>query len=184
LKILQNPIAVIILALVAVALLGYQLVWPMMQHSHWMQPAPVAASDIASTPNPGPQQQRNSPLAAAAPGNSMPEMKIDAAAAKASATRSTAIPRRDPFQGQLLATSQAKPYPLAREVLTFQGVWKQSGSTLAVINDQVIAVGDSILAFKVESIEGDRVWVEGPNGRESVEFGAHTNSPPPANPDK
>ena len=121
----------------------------------------------------------------------------DAVAAGASAARSAESPGRDPFQDQSLAAKQAKPYPPAREVLTFNSFWWQSGSTLAVINNRVIAVGDYILAFKVESIDHDRVWVEGPNGREAVEFGASNASPqagppsgaqtnfvPPAKPDK
>lgn len=198
-KILQNPIAVTALALVAVALIAKQIAWPMIQRSHWMQHAPAAASPTVPAPKPAPRPEPgNSTLAPALAVNAMPEIKIDASAARASAARVAEAPRRDPFQGQLPATTnQAKPYPPARELLTFNGFWRQTGSTLAVINNQIIAVGDSILAFKVDSIDHDRVWVVGPNGREAVEFGAshapsqaglpsgaQTNSAPPAQPDK
>ena len=54
--------------------------------------------------------------------------------------------------------------------LTLRGIWHQTGSSLAVINDHVLGKGDGILAFKIESIETDRVWVQGPNGREALEF--------------
>jgi hypothetical protein len=172
LKILQNPIAVGVLALVAVVLLVQQIFWPMIQHSHWMQPEPAAASPAAAAPKPAPRPEPgNSTHALAVAVNVMPEFQIDGGPAGASAARAAESPRRDPFQGRMLPTSQAKPNESARELLTFSGFWQQSGTTLAVINNQVVAVGDSVMGFKVESIEHDLVWVDGPNGHEAVGFG-------------
>jgi hypothetical protein len=182
-KILQNPIAVLVLAVVAVALIASQIAWPMIQRSHWMQSAPAAPGITAPVSKPAPQPEPGkATIALDVAVNAMPEARIDAGIAGASAARSAEAPRRDPFQGQLLATNQGKPYPPARELLTYDSFWRQSGSTLAVINNRVIAVGDSILQFRVESIEHDRVWVEGPNGRESVEFGAAPLSPQAGHP--
>ena len=52
---------------------------------------------------------------------------------------------------------------------------------LAVLNNQVLGVGDDILRFTVQSIEDDRVWVTGPNGREEVEFGLPSAPPEQTN---
>jgi len=169
---------VIVLVLLAVALIASQVAWPMIQRSHWMRHEPAGANPAVPVATPAPQAVAgNSNLAPA-----MPETGIDVSAARASAARLTASPQRDPFQSEVLSTNQAKPYPPASEVLSFTSFWRQTGSTLAVINNQVVAAGDSILAFKVESIDHDRVWVTGPNGREAVEFGrthASSQSGPP-----
>jgi hypothetical protein len=183
LKILQNPIAVTILAVAAAALVFKQIAWPILQRSQWMRHAPAAAASlgaVASTSATPPELAKttSSPVETA---NAAPETPIDQSAAETSAARAAGTPRRDPFQSKLHSTNQGKAYPPAREMLTFSGFWRQTGSTLAVINDQVIEVGDSILAYKVEAIDRDRIRVTGPNGRETVEFGT-TPPAPSANP--
>jgi hypothetical protein len=79
-------------------------------------------------------------------------------------------PRRDPFQvrdapGHLAGTNRP-----ASDFLTLSGIWRQTGSALAVINGAVVGQGDTVLQFKIESIESDRVWVYGPSGVERVSF--------------
>jgi hypothetical protein len=193
LKILQNPIAVIVLSLVAVVLIATQVAWPMMQRSHWMQHAPEAASPAPAASLPAPLSQQVKPnQTSALLAKATPEASIDVSAASSSAARLAEASRRDPFQSKFLFTNQAKAYPPARELLTFTSYWRQTGSTVAIINDRVISVGDTILGFKVESIDHDSVRVVGPNGRETVEFGrthassqagVQTNSTPVAMPD-
>ena len=181
-KLLQNPIAVTLLAVAAAALIFKQIAWPMLQRSHWMQHTPVAAAAtpavVTSTTAPLPAQPAKStgnPVAAVEP---EPEAAIDESAAETTAARVAMSPRRDPFQSLLVPTNLAKARPSARQRLALSGVWMQTGSSLAVINNQVTGVGDSILEFTVESIESNRVWVEGPNGREAVEFRMTSPSAP------
>lgn len=175
-KILQNPIVVAILVVVAVALIFKQIA-----SNHSMRHAPTAAAASpavaapTSTPPPQPAKTTSNPVMKV---NAVPEASIDEPAAEASAERAARTPRRDPFQHKTLSTNQAKAFPSARQLLALKGVWLQTGSALAVINNQVTGVGNSVLEFKVESIESDRVWVTGPSGREAVEFG----STPPASP--
>jgi hypothetical protein len=90
--------------------------------------------------------------------------RIDRDLVLAGADRWMETPRRDPFHNLFQQKSRA------RELLTLAAVWRQSGSTLAVINNRLLAEGDTILDFKVQKIGEDRVWVEGPDGRQSVEF--------------
>lgn len=74
---------------------------------------------------------------------------------------------RDPFGTRYDSQRQAV------NVLALKGIWRQTGSNLAVINGTVVAQGERILDFTVEKIEPDRVWVTGPNGREELSFKVH-----------
>jgi hypothetical protein len=74
-------------------------------------------------------------------------------------------PLRDPFKKRGVFSDKS-----AREQLALTGILRQTGSELAVINNRILAIGDSILDFKIESVEADHVWVSGPNGKEMLEF--------------
>jgi hypothetical protein len=45
-------------------------------------------------------------------------------------------------------------------LLKLSGIWRQANSTLAVLNNRVIHEGENILGFTVQTVEGDRVWVQ------------------------
>src|SRR5687768_9481128 len=178
-KIFQSKFFVILLAVFAVGLVGKNLFWPLIKRSLPAKAITKAAHEPAT------------PVLVAAPSTS----KVDAlppaltsAESKTDSASSPAIamnvqeaaadaaewnyPKRDPFR-VLGARSDGKSAP---DLLTLKGVLRQTRSTLAVLNNQVLSVGDSILGFKVESVEDDRVWVSGPNGREVVDF-KHTANP-------
>jgi len=75
-------------------------------------------------------------------------------------------PRRDPFQH----FSKKSDYPGVGAVLKLSGVWRQTGSRLAVINQKVLAEGDVIEDYRIERIEGERVWLQGPVGLEPLDL--------------
>ena len=89
-------------------------------------------------------------------------------------------PRHDPFQVIGPNPSNfARIYPSAMELLTLNAVWWQSGSILATINtNHVVKEGSTMRAakggmavdFKIVNIGVERIWVDGPNGREEVLF--------------
>jgi hypothetical protein len=89
-------------------------------------------------------------------------------------------PRHDPFQVIGPNPSNfARIYPSASELLTLNAVWWQSGSILAAINtNHVVKEGSTMRAakggmavdFKIVNIGVERIWVDGPNGREEVLF--------------
>jgi hypothetical protein len=96
-------------------------------------------------------------------------------------------PKRDPFQFVPLpdsyrivalsnAPSLSPPVKTAQEKLALNAVWMQTGSQLAIINGQIVSEGSSILDYKIEKIEQDKVWVNGPIGQEKVEFSG-SNAP-------
>jgi hypothetical protein len=177
-NLLKNPIVVGILAVVAAALVFYRVAWPLMKHSGSQRQNPPAAALSGLPPTtPAPATEKKAAEESAAgkmTGTGMELGTLERDSARWSEAR------RDPFQRKMAATAtnQAKAYPPAMQLLHLKGVWRQSGSTLAVVNDQVITEGDGILAFTVQSIEDTRIWVTGPNGREAVEFKA-LSAPPP-----
>ena len=145
LRILRNPTTVIVLSLAAAALLFFNVVWPILKRSQWMQRAPVAArlgaimTSLSALPTAG----GKNPVSAVEV-NAPPQGRIDSFAAAASAARSTESPRRDPFESHHTATNTpAKAALPARDLLLhFTGVWRQLRlHFLAVINNQVFAAG-------------------------------------------
>jgi len=80
-------------------------------------------------------------------------------------------PRRDPFQvigpG---ATNLTRLYPPVSEVLTLTAIWWQSGIILAAVNGAVVGEGDTVKGFRIENIGLEGIWVNGPDGREQLEF--------------
>ena len=65
-----------------------------------------------------------------------------------------------------------------------KAIWRQTGSRLAAINKSIYAEGDLIgEGYRIQAIESDRVWFQGPTGRESLGFEkpqppvAKTNAP-------
>ena len=79
---------------------------------------------------------------------------------------------RDPFQ-LIGAPSRTKRDPsIPSPVLSWKlkAIWRQTGGSLAAINNGVFAEGQDIQGYKLERIEGDRVWFQGPDGMESLDF--------------
>ena len=184
-KIFQNPYVVGGLAIVAVALIFRNAIGPL-----WSRIAPrggaiqiVAQPQVPSSVSTAPA---NAPVAESPAPKAPrlePEKNIDLTQA---GWKWHSSPHRDPFQiTPATITNLARLYPPASDLLSLTAVWRQTGSSLALINGRILAQGDAILAkfqgkaagetnatykYKIESIEGDTVWVEGPAGREQVEF--------------
>jgi hypothetical protein len=173
-KLLQNPRVTGALAVAAMTLVCFQVCAPRRQPTR-------AAGD--RTP---PPVQSGKPLAPAVADSDVthsgahaelsPAARIDCDAASARFVTWVDSPSRDPFLLALpvpppLAKTQAeKPSPVARWKLN--AIWQQTGSRLAVINGRVYGEGDEILGYKVESILGDEVWIQGPERKERLDFRA------------
>ncbi len=185
-KFLRNPYVVGILAVAALLLVFRNSVGPLWQK--WMAqrkaanapassapaaPAPVAEPNTAASPQPK----------AKTPALERP-VKIDLGEV---GWKVNGAPRRDPFQAYDSVNVTNRLYPAAWEVLSLSAIWRQTGSSLAVINHKVVSEGDSIigatnralligkehvLTFTIEKIDGDHVWVQGPSGREQLDFRA------------
>jgi hypothetical protein len=209
-KLLRHPIVVGILAMIAVALVFKNAIWPMMRRSSSPQPARKPATAVTpplttpftsalkatdqarsiSKPVSNTTAVADAGLAAISTTSPAPRtMNAEAALLRTNSARWAESPLHDPFQVRHLRGGAfgTNAYPPAMELLTLSAIWRQTGSTLAVINKRVFNQGDTILRFTIQSIEVDRVWVDGPNGREAVDFKLEVPEEPyeqpPRNPD-
>jgi hypothetical protein len=195
---LRNPIMVSVIAALAAALLVQRVVWPLVQRAGWLRHAPTAPVASAAAPSPTTSvsaviAERKKAAAESGAAAKTNGRRMELAAVQGRADRWKEALRRDPFKvmaptGESAGSAtnggakQTNAYPPAAQLLHLKAVWRQSGSTLAVLNDQVIEEGEDILRFTVQAIEDNRVWVTGPNGRESVNFSMLP--PTPAEPEK
>jgi hypothetical protein len=171
-KLLRNPIVVAVLVVAAVALVGNSLL-PVLRRGSPAAPAPSAAPKPAAVKPAvaaAPAKKETVEIPPAAPPAAGPVSKVDWALVQTNALRWVEAPRRDPFQVRDWPGHFTGTNPPASDFLTLNGIWRQTGSTLAVINSSVVGEGDDILQFKIQSIEADRVWVYGPAGVEFVSF--------------
>ena len=168
-KLLRNPIAVAVLVVLAVAVMAYQF-WPMFRsrfaRSSPPPPSRTPAPAVApSTPAKPAKLPADLPATTQAPTSTVETVVLES-----NWVRWVESPRSDPFKVRFYVKAQGTNRP-AMEVLTLSAVWQQTdGVPLAVINNQVLNEGDVILEFKISTIEPDRVWVDGPNGREPLRF--------------
>lgn len=194
-KLLQNPVVVGSLAVVALALVFRNALAPIWQRAAHRptatraeQPAPVesTANVLPTTPATPEVVVPNRPRL----DRIQPEASIDLAQV---GWKANGTPRRDPFQiNPATITNLARLYPPAGDLFSLKAIWRQTGSSLAVINGRVLNVGDAITAlvhsktagepdanlkFQIQSIEDSSVWLEGPGGREQLEFKTVTSVP-------
>jgi len=172
-KLLRNPIVIVLLVVVALAL-GFWVLWPMLTGRRGARMSSKAARTPAAVGT-NPVGKAVNTLAAkpAATGKFSTGAGIDLAAAQGGAAPWVVSPHRDPFLSHVRARNAAGASPLAVELLTVQGIWMQPDVTLAVINRTLVSQGEKLLEFRIEEIASDHVWVQGPNGRERVDFGSH-----------
>jgi len=175
-KLLRNPIAVAVLAVLAVAVIAYQF---------WPKSRPRGSPIAPPPPSPALASAASAPAKPVTPstGLSTPSpvstSALEQAVLEANSQRWAEAPRNDPFKVRFYVGAQGTNSRPAMEVLTLNAVWQQTNdSPLAVINNHVFSEGDvivlkegnAILQYRLSTIEPDRVWVDGPNGREPVRF--------------
>ena len=104
-----------------------------------------------------------------------PAMEIDRKYVQAHYPGWISGPVHDPFQmfgaPIQLVSGPAVPSPVLSWKL--KAIWRQTGGSIAAINNGVYTEGDDIQGYKVDRIEGDRVWFQGVGGPESLDFGNH-----------
>jgi hypothetical protein len=157
---LRKPVFVAALSLAALILVFQNVVRPLVR-GHGVKPAPpIAGRSMPSPATRGPQVRGSESKASL--DRVLPVVELRSL--EGTASQWMRAPARDPFASPFDSKRQASG------VLTLKGIWRQSDATFAIINGTVVGRGDRILDFAVESIETDRVWVMGPNGREELSF--------------
>jgi len=194
-NILRNKYVVIGLGVVALAMIANSLK-PLWQRGGRAAPATSArAQTQAAAPASIPVASNTATPSAARPQAeaALPDQRVDLTQV---GWTFNGAPRRDPFQVMGPAPGNlARLYPPVSELMDLTAIWRQTGSSLAVINYKIVGEGDTVVAavdsrtggggsnllrFTVESIGGNSVWLEGPSGREELEFrpiGAARSSP-------
>ena len=168
-RFLRNPYVSGVLAAAATVLVFFRLVLP-----HWQTGTPTAATPANQAAFPGrpaiSAESRADVLVNAL--GPVPERGIDRNYVEARFAKWVASPQRDPF---LLLGGD--PQARSKEELDFispiakwklNGIWSQTGSRLAVINNSVHQVGDEIEGYKIIRIEGEEVWFQGPKRKERL----------------
>lgn len=98
--------------------------------------------------------------------NEHPQLPMDISLVKMRLSQWVQAPGRDPFQH----FSKQPDYAGVAAFLKLSAVWRQTRTRLAVINQKVLEEGDVIDDYRIERIEGERVWVHGPIGLEPLEL--------------
>lgn len=170
---LRNKWVVGLLALAAVAVLAMQF-WP--KHSR----PDVVATGTSSPKTVAPATAAPNPTGRAAPPPATNAV-VAADVPERSADRDFLTERfevwrnmvgRDPFERPAVASTNTAPeIEYATNRLSLTTLWLQTGSRLAVVNGAILAEGDDILDYTVESIGFDHIYVFGQRGREHVPFG-------------
>jgi hypothetical protein len=183
-KLLRNRMAVGVLVLLAVAVVAYQF-WPMLRPRFVRSSPPPPHAAPAATPS-APAK----PVPPAAGTNALSQVStssLDIVVLEVNSARWAEAPRNDPFKVRFYVGPQSTNSRPAREFMTLNAIWQQGNdSPLAVINNHVFNEGDVILVkdgkvmleYTVSDIESDRVWVDGPNGREPLRFKLPTAAGP------
>ncbi|MBT5926183.1 MAG: hypothetical protein HOH33_06160 [Verrucomicrobia bacterium] len=94
------------------------------------------------------------------------EFFMDASTIKMRLSQWVQSPLRDPFQH----FSKQPDYAGVAAFLKLSAVWRQTRTRLAVINQKVLEEGDIIEDYRIDRIEGERVWMHGPIGLEPLEL--------------
>jgi len=168
-RFLRNPFVSGVLAAAAVVLIFFRLVLP---HLH-VGPtgAPLTITQILA-PIRGPVAPTNRTEVSLDSSNIRPERGIDRNYLEGRFAKWVASPQRDPFLllgGDVPGKVKEEvefPSPITKWKLS--GIWSQTGSSLAVINNTVHQVGDEIEGYKIIRIEGEEVWFQGPKRKERL----------------
>jgi len=179
-KLLQNRLLVAVIAAVAVTMVGLNVLAPMRRTGRPARTpaaAPAVAKSAAPATNVPPQQPPEKALLQA-------DTPLESDYALSRLREWIESPRCDPFEVYPKGVkTQTRNEVAAADVLRLEAVWRQTDRRLAVINKCVVAEGDTIGDYRLVKIEADMAWVEGPLGRERIEFAPaettrSTNRPP------
>lgn len=153
----------------AVAALALGLAWRL----GWMgKPKQVAKKGgvvILVANGSAPTNHNQASLPAGQTNRVWPETPVDLGVAESNFTRIVESQPRDPFQITEVVVPVSPTYsPVS--LLKLRAIWRQSGSRAVVINGRVYVEGDTVEGFQIDRIDGDRVWLKGPEKIEQLVF--------------
>jgi hypothetical protein len=162
-NLLRNPWVTAVLAIIAVAVVWYQL-FP--SHPYYPRAVDQAPGTVPTTAS----SREATPTLNLPPRNSPKEIGIDRDYIQANLMAWIAVPARDPFQLLVPRVQQGSNSPTPWVRWKLKAIWRQDGSSLAAINNGVYMEGDVIDGYRIEKIEDGHVWLQGPKLRERLSF--------------
>ncbi len=183
-NLLRNPVVTGALALVAIGLVFYRVVQPSWSRYAIAKGRTMAtATAVTAPPVPATVARENPPAALTTPEattNPTPltsPRPVDRAYAERHLEEWADAPSRDPFLLiPVVPTRPVHQYPSPVTKWKLKAIWRQANVRVAAINDHVYSEGDSIEGYRIEKIDGDQVWFQGPDRMEPLRF----NAPPAA----
>ena len=187
-KLMGNPWIVGALCVIAAGVVGYQFLPPRSSvgsatasNGSALVPAapPASPPSAAAASDPARTTPRTTPGTNALSSATL----IDVSYVQSHFAQWVESPARDPFLFSPPVppeAAQALVSPVSHWKL--KAIWRQTGNRLAAINQGIFAEGDVIEGYRIEQIDSDQVWFEGPTGRESLGF--TKPQPPPGAPAK
>lgn len=159
-KISPKNAFVAVLFVGAIFMVGRSVLMPVWRH--WSLKRAVK-NVVVATGKPGPASGAEGKLL---PSTTNLQTWIATATVKASLPKWLEL-TRDPFQTRYLDLRKQMVIPVpAAQLLKLSGIWVQTGSRLAVINQRLVHEGDVLEGFKIERIEDNGVTFSGTGGRE------------------
>jgi hypothetical protein len=181
-NLLSNKWVVGALAVIALAVVWFQVVQPHMPHSSPAPQSPQASSPVLPPASTAAQPSIAASTPHIAGTNLVPEDGLNRTYIASNFSTWFEAPQHDPFQMQVSTNSASGTTNSPVASWKLKGIWRQTGSRLAAINKGIYAEGDEIEGYKLEKIEDDQVVFQGPSAQETLSFApleGGTNQPPP-----
>ncbi|MFT3780830.1 MAG: hypothetical protein QM790_02370 [Nibricoccus sp.] len=158
-KLLNKPWFVVLLAVAAIA-----VVWSAISPNSTQGTGPIAA--------PAPEEA----LASTGSPETLPDGLPHVAATDSLKQLPAPKPTRDPFAPKNTPTPTQSTEPTSQEpeavdTAHLSALWNQNGVTLAVVNNRICRIGDSIGRLTIESAAPNGIWLSHWKGRTLLETG-------------
>lgn len=77
---------------------------------------------------------------------------------------------RDPFRPKTSVSGKTSKRTRAQKQFRLYGIWVEPGVRLAAINDKIVSEGDRIGGYRVDKIKPDSVLLKGPRNSRLLKF--------------
>lgn len=172
-KLLRNPAVTGVLVLIAVGVVAYQVIQGTRGRGGGQREAMAAAATSEPASAPSLSRASAGPKTSSAANSLSKQPGIDRRLIGMQFHSWVQGASRDPFQLNHGATPKKvipinAPSPTAKWKL--KAILLQTGSRMAIINNQIYREGDSIDGYRIVSIDEDTVWFQTPDSREHLGF--------------
>lgn len=162
-KLLNNPLVVGAMALIAVGIVVMNIIRPMMGSGKSPRPASVNSVVQKEEPQKSPEGK---------PAQSAMAEHQDEVADRGKINWRKKPALRDPFKPRAAVSRKSYSRSVPTRVVSFRlfGIWVEPGVRFAAINNKIVSEGDRIGEYRVAEIKPDSVLLKGPKGNRLLKF--------------